>query len=453
MSENIEAVKNNNHTHKHASTHSTVKPVTAIIVGAGHRSLEYARYAQSNQSRLKIVGVADPDANRRKTAAELFNIPSENCFSTAEELAKHPVFADAVINGTMDKYHYPTSIPLLEAGYHLLLEKPIGISKEEVLAILNAARKYNRIVMVCHVLRYAPFYVKIKERILSGRIGTILNIQTAEYVSYHHASVAYIRGKWNNKHKCGSSMLMAKCCHDMDLITWMKSGVDPQQVSSFGNLMYFRREKAPARSGTRCLVDCPIEKECLYSAGKIYLDHPNRWGVYVWSCLDNIRNPSLEDKRKSLETDNPHGRCVWKCDNDVVDHQSVMIEFSDGTTVTHNLISGTCRPCRRIHIVGTQGEIHGVMEDGYFDVLHPDPSPGKSREYASERVTIDVCEDMHGGGDLRLVEDFVNTLMGENTSISSTRLEDSIWGHMIGIEADISMQEHRTISLDALDYL
>lgn len=428
------------------------KPITAVIVGAGHRALKYASYAQQHPDELQIVGVADPNELRVRQVAELYNLPPERCFSSAEELAAVPRLADAVINGTMDRQHVPTSLALLKAGYHILLEKPFAINEEEMWELVAAARKYDRTVMICHVLRYAPFYAQIRKLVLDGVIGDIQNIQTVEHVSYHHMSVAFVRGKWNNKDVCGSSMLMSKCCHDLDLIAWMKSGIRPRYVSSLGGLTYFRPERAPEGAGTRCLVDCPIEEECEYSARKIYLNHPNRWSFYVWDSLEHIENPTIEQKEESLRTTNPHGRCVWKCDNNVVDHQSVVIEFEDGSTATHNMIGGTARPSRSIHILGTRGEIQGVLEDSRYVIRHFDSRPG--HEYSEKVVDLNITGDMHGaygghgGGDLRLVEDFVRTLRGEPPSISCTSLEDSVAGHLIGFRADKALQNR---SLEEID--
>lgn len=428
------------------------QPITAVVVGAGHRALTYASYSKQRPDELKIVGVADPNPQRVQQVAKMYDIPPERCFSSAEELAAVPRFADAVINGTMDRQHVPTSVPLMQAGYHILLEKPFAISEEEMWHLVATAKETDRTVMICHVLRYAPFYSSIRKLVAEGRIGKVLNLQTIEHVSYHHMSVAFVRGKWNSKEVCGSSMLMSKCSHDLDLITWMKSGVDPTYVSSLGGLSYFRQENAPEDSGTRCLVDCPIEESCQYSARKIYLNHPNRWSFYVWQELEHLENPTMEDKIESLKTTNPHGRCVWKCDNDVVDHQSIVIEFEDGSTATHNMIGGASRPSRSIHLIGTEGEIQGVLEDSKFVIRHIDSRPG--HEYSEELVDLNLTTDMHGafgghgGGDLRLVADFCSTLKGREPSISCTTLDDSVNGHLIGFRADQSLELRRTEKLN-----
>ena len=429
------------------------KPVKAVIVGAGHRSFVYASYALKNPEALEIVGIAEPNDQRREQMGDYFRIPRHLRFKTAEELAEQPRFADAVINGTMDRQHVPTSLPLLAAGYHILLEKPFAVNEEEMWQLVEAARKHRRIVMICHVLRYAPFYARIKSLVAAGEIGEILNIQLTEHVSYHHMAVAFIRGKWANRERCGSPMLMAKCCHDLDLMAWMKSGIAPVKVSSFGQLTYFRPEKAPAGAGERCLVDCPIESECLYSARKHYLDHPKRWRFYVWDGLENNEEATLEEKAAFLK-DSPYGRCVWKCDNDVVDHQSVTVEFADGSTGTLNMVGGTARPSRSIHLLGTNGEIEGLLHKSSFVIRHIDTRPGK--EYTETEIDVNIKGDMfgaaggHAGGDLRLVDDFCRVLRGEEPSISCTSLEDSIAGHLIGFRADSAMRNNKVELLPAL---
>ena len=426
-------------------------PLKAVIVGAGHRALLYASYAQQHPDALQVVGVADPIPLRRQQVAELYDLPPEGCFRSAAELAAVPRFADVVINGTMDHQHVPTAVPLLRAGYDMLLEKPFATNENEMWQLVDVVQQFNNKVMICHVLRFAPFYTAVRQLVHDGVIGDILNVQTVEHVSYHHMGVGFIRGKWSKKSECHSSMLMAKCCHDLDLITWMKSGIKPSRVASFGSNMQFRPEKAPSGAGTRCLLDCPIESDCLYSALKHYIDHPDRWSFYVWDSLEHIETPTLDQKVASLMTDNPYGRCVWKTGMDVVDHQSVVIEFEDGSTATHNMVGGTAKPSRSIHLVGSLGEIDGVFEDNRFILRFIDPRPGY--EYEDRLIDLRVEGDMHGafsghgGGDMRLVDDFVRVVRGETPSLSTTNLMDSVTGHLLGFSADRAMEEHCVVEL------
>ncbi len=413
------------------------RPLKTIIVGGGHRSLTYAGLANIESDKMEIVGVADPDGNRRKSIAKLFDIPPERCFSTAEELAEAPKFADAVINGTMDHIHVATTIPLLKAGYDVLLEKPFSVNEAEARELVEAAEKYGRKVMVCFVLRYAPFYRKIKDLILSGAIGKIISIETNEYVSYHHMSTSHVRGKWNNSDRCHSSMLLAKCCHDLDIMMWLMSETKPSLVSSFGCNMQFTRENAPENSGTRCLVDCPLSEECLYSAKRLYIDHPDRWSFYVWDALEHLKNPTIEDKIELLKT-SPYGICAYKSDNNVVDHQTVSVMFESGATGTHNMIGGTSYGTRTIHITGTKGVIEGDFEKGVFTLSEIDPRP--DCEHKDTIFDVKIDNDSHGGGDLDLVRDFVAYARGEVPSVSCTSITDSLLGHLVVFLADKSME-------------
>lgn len=423
------------------------RPITAIIVGAGHRSFVYSELAKTNPEMLKIVGVADPNPIRRKKAMDYFGFKEDMCFENAEELAKKGKLADTVINGTMDEQHLETAVPLLNAGYDMLLEKPFAPNEKEMRQIVNCAKKNNSKVMICHVLRYTPFYYAIKERIVNGEIGDIINIQTTEHVSYHHLSTSYIRGKWANSDKCHTSMLLAKCCHDLDIIMWMMSETKPKQISSFGGKFQFKPENAPKEAGTICMKDCPLVDTCVYSTKRLYIDHPDRWAFYVWDALEGKKNVTIEDKIALMKSDSPYARCIYKCDNNVVDHQSVLINFESGATGTHNMVGGSAEPRREIHIIGTKGEIFGNFEESKFTVLKIDPSPDAHNEECDvEEVDLRVTGDMvgayggHGGGDERLAADFVKFIRGEKPSLACTSIFDSVAGHLSVYLADKSRE-------------
>lgn len=423
------------------------KPVTAVIVGAGHRAFVYSELAKTNPELLKIVGVADPNPVRRKKAMEYFGFSEDMCFNSAQELAEKGRLADAVINGTMDEQHLETAIPLLNAGYDMLLEKPFAVCEEDMRQIVDCAKKNNSKVMICHVLRYTPFYYAIKERIVNGEIGDIINIQMTEHVSYHHLSTSYIRGKWANSDKCHTTMLLAKCCHDIDLMMWFMSETKPVSISSFGSKFQFKPENAPENAGTICMKDCPLVDECVYSTKRLYIDHPDRWSFYVWDALEGIENPTIDDKIALMKTDNPYARCIYKCDNNVVDHQSVLVNFASGATGTHNMVGGSAEPRRNIHIIGTKGEIFGNFEESKFTVLKINPSPDAHNEECDvEEIDLRVTGDMvgayggHGGGDERLAEDFVKFIRGEQPSLACTSIFDSVAGHLCVYLADKSRE-------------
>lgn len=429
-------------------------PVTAIIVGAGHRSLAYAAYSEIYPDSLKIVGVAEPDPIRRRETAERFNISADMIFESSEELAGHERLADAVINGTMDHMHVHTSVPLIARGYDILLEKPVAVNAEEMLALKEAAAKYKTRILVCHVLRYAPFYAKIKELIHQGTLGEIIHLHLAEHVSYHHLAIAYVRGKWADRFASYSPMLLAKSSHDLDLMTWLKA-VPPKDVSSFGSDFQFRPENAPDGSAERCIPDCIYQDTCSYSAKNLHLKQQIKRSYYVWDELDGIANPSLEDLRHSLETDNPYGRCVWKTGRQNVDHQTVSVNFEDGATGTLDMIGGAARSQRKIHVIGTLGEVEGCFDDGIFTLrrINPLAENGYEVEMVNIRDYLDPHEhidDGHGGGDMLLMKDFVAHLRDEEASLSATTLEDSINGHAIAFAADRSLLEKRLVPLEEI---
>jgi len=423
------------------------KPVTAIVVGAGRRGNLYAAFAKMHPEKLKIIGVADPNEIRRERFAEKYEIAPEMQFYDADALAEKPRLADAIINGTMDQDHVKTAIPLLKRGYDMLLEKPFAVEEGEMRALAACAKENGNKVMICHVLRYAPFYNSIKRELAGGVIGDIMNIQLSEHVSYHHLSASFVRGPWRNAKKTGASMLLAKCCHDIDMMMWLMGADKPVSVASFGGKFQFRPENAPKEAGTVCMKDCPLVDTCVYSAKRLSLDHPNRW-VRTWDGLEHLETITQEDRIAYLKGDTPYGRCIYKCDNDIVDHQSVMVQFASGATGTHNLVGSSSQAMRKLHIIGTKGEIYGNFENSKYTISLIDPSPdAHAGECRRTEVDLNITGDMsgayggHGGGDMRLVDDFVSYVSGREASIACTSIFDSVAGHLCVYLADRSMAQ------------
>ncbi len=419
------------------------KPVSVIIVGSGNRANIYASLAISDPDAMKVVGVVDPDPVRVEAAKKRFEIPSENCFNSVDELIKREKFADAVINGTMDKIHVETSIPILKAGYDLLLEKPFAVNEEELRELVDVANSLNRKVLICHVLRYTPFYSAIKRHVMNGDIGKIISIELCEHVSYHHMAVSYVRGKWRSPKLCFAPMLLAKSCHDVDLMMWMMSDTKPVAVASFGSDIQFTPENKPDGAGHRCMLDCPYVDDCRFSAKTNYIDNPIRWKQYTWACLEAEGETTIERKIESMKTDNPYGVCVWDCQRDGnVDHQAVMVNFANGATGTLNMIGGSAVPERAIHIIGTHGEIKGLFDSSKYTIKLTDPKSAGSA--AITEYDLKVSGDMtgahggHGGGDLRLARDFVDYISGGEPSISCTDINDSTISHLVVFAAERS---------------
>lgn len=413
-------------------------PISVVIVGMGGRASIYSAVALTNPELLNVVGVVDINPERTRQAQLMFDLPEEHCFTTVEELVAVPRFADAAINCTMDRLHVATSLPLLRHGYDLLLEKPYALNDEEGRLIIDCARETGRKVMVCHVLRYTPFYRSLRRVIALGTIGDVINIHMVNQVGYQHESVSFVRGKYAREEVCGSGMLLSKCSHDLDIMSWLMGDNIPVTISSVGSVLQFKEEKAPEGAGTHCLNNCPLERDCIYSARRLYIENPMRWANNVWH--DTHSNPETDEEKEAILSwpDNPFSRCVYRCNINIVDHQSVLIHFRDGATGTFSMNGGATMPRRIIHVTGTRGEIHGDFERERFHVRLIDPdAPGGYTER-----TLDISDfqqgDAHGGGDRSIVLDFIALLRGERTSPGCPTLEDSIVGHRMVFLAEKS---------------
>lgn len=427
------------------------KQISVVLLGAGNRADVYASVSLKHPEKLKVVGIVDPDPVRRELMRNKYNVSSDNCFENVYEFVKKDKFADAVINGTMDHLHVETSIPVLEKGYDLLLEKPFAVNEEEMNKLAEVAKHYGSKVVIGHVLRYTDFYRAIKDHILSGEIGKIISIETCEHVNYHHMAVSYVRGKWRSEKLCFAPMLLAKSCHDIDIMLWMMKETEPVTVSSFGSDFQFGADRKPIGAGERCMSDCPYVDECIFSAKANYLA-AQRWHQYVWKCLEGEGKLTDEMKENSLKTDNPYGKCVWDFERDGnVDHQTVIVNFSNGATGSFSMIGGSAKSERNIHIVGTKGEIKGTFEDSRYIVrtMAPSTKSGYTETVYDLNETGDKigATGGHGGGDKMLVLDFIDYLNGHEPSVSCATLEDSIISHRTVFKAEEARKNETVIKI------
>ncbi|PKN89625.1 MAG: oxidoreductase, partial [Chloroflexi bacterium HGW-Chloroflexi-7] len=250
--------------------------VTIALIGAGMRGTHaYGAYVLDHADKAQFFAVADPDQQTRQRFQKLHNIPEERCFQDWEDLLKQPRLADAVIISTPDSTHYKPTMAAIEKGYHILLEKPMSTDPIECITMGEYAKQREQVFAVCHVLRYAGFFKSLKALLLSGQIGKLVSIQHNENVGYRHYAHSYVRGNWRNS-DLSSPMILAKSCHDMDILLWLVD-TDCESVSSFGELSYFKEENAPKNAPMRCTDGCPVEAECPYSAQKHYLTDNLDW--------------------------------------------------------------------------------------------------------------------------------------------------------------------------------
>ena len=398
-------------------------PVTAIVAGAGNRGNVYSSYSLTFPSELRIVGFAEPVPLRSERFARKYGIPPERRFTTWEDIFKVPKFADAVIITTPDHLHYGPAMAALEMGYDLILEKPISQRWEQCVDIMRLARSRGRIVAVCHVLRYAPFFRKIKEIIDRGTLGRLVSVQLLEPVEHVHMSHSFVRGNWRNS-KESNPMLLSKSCHDLDLLLWL-TGRHCRRIGSFWSLTWFRTENAPRGSTGRCTDGCAVEATCPYSALKIY--YRNRtWLTHMDLPEEGDKGPAILEHLRT----GPYGRCVYRSDNDVVDHQVVMMEFDDQVTATFSMEAHTSYAGRRIRMMFANGDIVGDEED----LFASDFTTGETERWNTKENVSPTSG--HGGGDYGLVRDFVQAVGQQNPRLLATSIETSMESHLMAFRAE-----------------
>lgn len=419
------------------------KCITVALAGLGSRGREvYAQAAKSYPDKMKIVAIADIDPEKVALTAEEYGIPEEACYSSVEEMLKEERLADAMFITTQDRQHVGHAIPALEKGYHLLLEKPISPELEECEALARAARKYDRKVVVCHVLRYTPIYKKVKELLDAGEIGDIVSIMALENVGWFHQAHSFVRGNWANSNET-SPMILQKCCHDMDLYLWL-AGKTCKSITSFGGTHLFKKENAPEGCAKRCMDGCKVKAECPFDAEEIYMNNKYigyNTGNRIWP-LDVLVNetPTGENIREAVRTGR-YGRCVYHCDNNVVDHQVVNLNMTDGTTMSFTMCGMSAEISRYAKFMGTKGELYVNMDSHALE-----DNDITIRKFNSEvtETSIDVntlSDDFsgHGGGDLKMVEEFLDIISGEKEeSPYVTSLERSLESHYCALAAEES---------------
>lgn len=411
-----------------------MQPKTAVVIGAGDRGARaYAPYALENPHELKIVAVADPNEERRKSFKEKYAMKDGQCYSTWQDMMADGKQADIAIICTLDRYHFKPTLKALELGYHVLLEKPMSPDPKECVEIERAAEKYNRKLTICHVLRYTDFWSTIKKVVSKGQVGEIASIQLNENVEIMHMSHSFVRGNWNNKEE-SSPMILQKSCHDMDIISYIMDK-KCERISSYGSLMHFREENKPEGAPKRCLDGCPVELECPFHAGRYYLGEGKGWAKKF------TEDHSREGIIKALQ-ETPYGKCVYQSDNDVVDHQVVNMEFEGGATATFSMCGFTREQTRIVQIMGTKGEIRGNMEDNRISIF----------DFLTKHETVihlDNPAGGHSGGDNGIIRSFLWEIAHEDDGKSVSSAKVSLRSHLMAFAAEESrLSQGKSIHLD-----
>lgn len=410
-----------------------------VLIGAGQRGRIYSSLIHDNKLGT-ITAVVEPDAERREKARLLYDIPADRCFATEEELWKLGSIADVAVIASLDQQHFAQAQKALDIGYDILIEKPISPSPKECMLIAQQANALGRKVAVCHVLRYTPFFSKLKEIIDSGVLGKVVSIQHNENIGNFHMAHSFVRGNWRNSTET-CPIITAKSCHDMDLLTWLANS-PAKRVSSFGALRYFRKENAPEGSAPRC-INCAkhVADTCIYNAFTAYIPQRGYWPATVVS--EQQDEASI---RRALET-SPYGRCVFYCDNDVCDIQTSMIEFENGITASFVLSAFTDAVCRTIKIMCEKGEILGHDGKNHIEI-RPFRS-GNLQELEYRSIYPAAALSGHGGGDSGIIEDFFHALVQRNEQCR-TSIDQSIESHLMAHAAEQSRLTGEVVDMKTL---
>ncbi len=409
------------------------KPITAVLLGAGARGhFSYGPYAQEYPDELRFVAVAEPNAERRERFARAHSIPQERQFTTWEDLLAKGQIADTLFNMTQDQTHHPSTMAALDVGYDVLLEKPMAERLAHVVELVQTAERKGKLLQVCHVLRYTPFFSTLHDIVASGRLGEIISVEHRENVVYWHMAHSFVRGNWRN-FATSSPMILAKCCHDLDILYW-NMGRHVEKLQSFGSLIHYKPENAPAGATQRCTDGCPAAEDCPWDARRIYLI-PNYTG---WPISVISEDTSLPARQRALET-GPYGRCVYHCDNDVVDTQTVNMQFGGqpatgsghGATVVLFMQGHSYEESRTMRYEGTRASLRAKFDyhNGWIEIHDHLTS-------RMEQVEIPAPPSGHGGGDFGVVRSFVAAVRGEGDALTSAR--ESLESHLLAFAAEES---------------
>ncbi len=413
-------------------------PLEAVLIGAGQRGTEaVGAYARRNPETLKFVAVAEPIEAKRTRFAEQHNISPDMCFESYEDLFDKPQIAPLCFNTTMDRTHLPSALMALEKGYDLFLEKPMADTPEACKKIVETAMNLERMVQICHPLRYTAFYQKIKHLIADGTIGDVVSLSMDENVCYWHYAHSFVRGNWSHRERSGP-FILTKCCHDMDIATWL-CDQPVKTVSSFGSLQFFHEGNAPEGAPPRCTDGCPVEDTCPFYAPAFYLGEFTEWPVSVVFI-----DPSPKGRRKILEQ-SPYGRCVFRCDNDVADHQVVNAEFENGVTFNFAVRALSSYPYRSIHVVGTKGEIRGHFEK--CEIATTRFTQEYVWEYKPEIIRVEPDPGAHMGGDTGVINNFLRRHREHDYDSIAHSLEIALEGHLLAFAAEQARLTSNTVAL------
>ncbi len=420
------------------------KKIRVVLLGAGNRGIRYATHMSEMKDKYEIVAVADPAESRRRTIQEMHSLPDSALYESWEDILSQPKMADLCVIALVDNMHYVPALRAIDLGYDLLLEKPVAQTAKECADIANAANKKGVRVLVCHVLRYTPFFGKIKQLIMDGTIGQVVSIDQVEAVGHLHYAHSFVRGNWHKEEDC-TPMLLAKCCHDLDMIQWLISK-PCKKVSSFGSLTHFTRENCPEGAPERCIDGCPVGDTCPFNSKTYYLEKKPASNIkIITNGIAKNLVPTDEEIETALRTTD-YGRCVYRADNNMVDHQVVNMEFEGGVTasLTMNAFNFNYGG-RYIRVYGTKGELMAHMSEPEIQIRTFDE---KEKWSVSVLKVDETINGGHGGGDEGIIRELYEYMSGEYQGFRAADINISVKNHLIGFAAEEARHTDTVVKVD-----
>ncbi|MBR6676111.1 MAG: Gfo/Idh/MocA family oxidoreductase [Clostridia bacterium] len=416
-----------------------MKKLKVILIGGGDRGMRYTNIMKDSPDKYEVIAVAEPIENRREFVREKHSIPEDMCFLDWRPLLEKGKIADLCVIATMDRDHFAPAMKAIELGYDLLLEKPMAPTQEECTRLAALAEEKGVKVVICTVLRYSDVFRTLKRIIDDGKVGRIMSINHEECVGLIHQSHSFVRGNWGNIGR-SSNMLLQKSCHDIDILQWL-IGKKCKKVQSFGALSYFTEKNAPEGAPEFCYQGCPAGETCPFNAVKLYYDDKEN-GWFRGAATKHVYH--TDEMVWDAITKTQYGKCVYHCDNDVVDHQTVNMLFEDDVTATFTMNAFNAGG-RHIHIMGTEGEIRAALDSGSpISVYYH-----RTKTFEEFDITgTDGVVGGHGGGDEGIVETLYHYLTGSYNGTSIPEISESYYNHSIVFAAEKAREENTVVDFE-----
>lgn len=361
-------------------------PVKLGIIGTGQRCIYFfVPFIRSFPEKAKLIGIADKDPIRLSSAEQDIGM-SLKSYLNYEDLLSDPEI-EAVIITTPDSTHREIFEKALSSGKDILCEKPLATTIEDAVHMAKISLGKSNVTQLGFMLRYSPFYTKLKEIVDEGSIGKIEHIKIFETVESYHGATYFRR--WHRFVKKSGGLLVHKACHTLDIATWL-IGNKPSWVSGKGGINSFIEKEG---TSMHC-KDCQFKHNCLASY---------RFGGWNWNYLN-------QEERKIIENDD-NDLCVYQTAKDSIDNAIVNVKYLNNVNIEYNFSTTGNFQERHFTIQGSSGVIIASQHENNILISqtnHPDQSI----------KTYTKRSDEHGEGDNPLMDDFINSVLTRQVPIA-----------------------------------